>query len=554
MDLRILLVSRRCRGRSIIHLALMTLLGSFISAAQVENVPAGNQVYEFLDRMGVRGIIPLYSNVVIPIARKEVVEYLMNVDQNRSLLNETEIDCLDKFKNEFAHEISPSDWDPFILLGGSQFGQILSDREKYLYCHTDSTLSFFMEFIGSLERRQASGSLFGGANSTLAEFGGRIRGTVKNKLGYYLQATNGTLAGNRNYALSDPRLRGNVKLNDLDSPYFDFTEAYLRADLDWFNLQFGREFTSIGTGYTDRLLLSNNAPAFDFLKLDFRHKSFRFIFLQGSLVDPNSLSNKYLALHRVQFSLFDLLNVGLSEMIIYQRNSVDFAYLNPINFYKSSEHSLRDKDNAFLNFDLEIFPVPGYKLYGTWMIDDIDFKKMGSGWWGNEFGWQGGIAISEIAGLENLDGVVEYVRLEPYVYSNRLEGNSYTNNSIGLGSNIEPNSDKLALQLRYQPNVKLRTWLTLTTLRHGDNEFAELILIKNHGGDIRYGHRPGDPETAIFLDGNRVAANHIQIKAVYEPVTNIFLAGIYEYEQIKNHAAGRTDRSHHCLLKLSLEY
>ena len=202
---------------------------------------------------------------------------------------------------------------------------------------------------------RSGGDPFGGAHVSLENHGVRLRGTVKGKLGYYLQATNGTLYGDRAMALADRRLRGNVKFNDLDSPYFDFTEAYLRADLDWFTLQFGREYAMVGTGYSDRLLLSENAPVFDALKLEARYKSVRFLFVHGSLVGDTTVfstipvtepagSNKYLAMHRVEFSLFDRLRLGASEMVVYQRLSPEFGYLSPVNFYKSAEHSLKDRD------------------------------------------------------------------------------------------------------------------------------------------------------------------------------------------------------------------
>lgn len=554
MDLRFVICDLRLLRRITVWLWLIIISMNTVSLSQIENVPVRNQVYEFLDRMGVKGILPLYSNSMIPISRKEVAEYLIRVDEQRDNLNNAEIEYLDKFREEFMHEINPSNENPAVLFGGSSLENLVSDKEKYLYDFRDSSVSFYMEFIGSLERRQSTGDSYGRANTTLEEHGGRIRGTIKNRLGYYLQATNGTMFGNRALALSDKRLKGNVKLNDLDSPYFDFTEAYLRADLDWFNLEFGREHTLIGTGYSDRLLLSQNAPVFDFLKMDFHYKSFRFVFLQGSIVDPTSSANKYLALHRAQFSLFDLANIGFSEMIIYQRNAVDFAYLNPVNFYKSSEHSLRDRDNAFLNLDLEIFPFPKYKIYGTWLIDDIDFKKMGTGWWGNEFGWQCGLHTTEIVGMQNLDGVIEYTRLEPYVYSNRIGGNSYTNNAIGLGHSLEPNSDEWKFEISYRPIKQLRTWIAYGLSRHGENKVVDGFVVENFGGDILQGHRDFDSETARFLNGILVKNNYLQIKAVYEPITNLFISGNYEIRQSENKFNKENKLDHFGSIRFFVEY
>ena len=557
MDFRFSSLDFRFVVKSTIWLWLMVITVSCVSTAQIENVPVNNQVYEFLDRMGVKGILPLYSNSMIPISRKEAAEFLLKIDERRNELNSVEIEFLEKFKQEFMHEIDPTKENPAVLFGGSSLDDLISDKEKYLYDFRDSLVSFYMEFIGSFEHRQISGDSYGSAHSTFEEHGGRIRGTIKNRLGYYLQATNGTMFGNRAFALSDPRLRGNVKFKDLNSPYFDFTEAYLRADLDWFNLQFGREYSLIGTGYSDRLLMSDHAPVIDFLKLDFQYKSVRFVSIHGALVDSaassSRIDNKYLALHRIQFSLFDRLNIGVSEMIIYRRSALDLAYLNPINFYKSSEHSLRDKDNAFLNFDLEFFPIHNYKFYGTWLIDDIDFKKMGSGWWGNEFGWQCGTYISGLAGQSNLDAVIEYTRIEPYVYSNRITGNEYSTNGISIGHHLEPNSDEWFIQLRYYPCSQFRMWGTYAGVRHGENILTDGSIV-NVGGDVLAGHRDGDAETAKFLDGNRVRNDKIQLGVVYEPITNFFISGIYEITQTKNYAAGGKNLDHYASIKFNIEY
>jgi hypothetical protein len=534
----------------------MIILISTISFSQIENVPVNNQVYEYLHRMGVRGLLPLYSNAMIPLSRRAVAEMIRTLNDQRSELTPAEIEYLNKFRQEFIHEIDRAAENADVLFRNGSLQTFFSDNEKYLYTYTDSSVSLYTEFIGTLEHRRVTGGTYGDTHASFEEHGGRIRGTIKNRVGYYLQATNGTLFGDKTFALSDPRLKSNVKFKDLNSPYFDFTEAYLRADLDWFNLEFGREYSLIGNGYHDRLLLSDNAPVFDFFKLDFHYKSLRFVFMQGSIIDDSSNVselNKYLALHRVQFSLFDMMNIGFSEMIIYRRYSPDFAYLNPINFYKSAEHSLRDRDNAFLNFDLEFFPVRNYKFYGTWLIDDIDFKKMGTGWWGNEFGWQGGMYITEIGTLPNLDAAIEYTRIEPYVYSNRLAGNDYTHNNFGLGSHLEPNSDEWYFELSYRPMKQLRTWLNYSAIRHGANYEKDGEVV-NVGGDALLGHRFTDSETAHFLSGGRVRTDRVQVKAVYELVTNYFFTGTYEIRQTHYIADAQSMLDHYFLLSFHIEY
>ncbi len=507
--------------------------------AQVENVPVANPVYEFLDRLGVKGVLPLYSNTILPLSRKDVARFLALAEEQRAQLSDAERGYLAKFRMEFAHELDPAGEERASIF---EDGTLLTQKEKYLYAYADSTVTAYAQILGSAELRGIDGDSYGKADASLLTIGGRVRGTIKNRLGFFLQGTNGTLHGDRAFALSDPRLRSNVKFNNLNSPYFDNTEAYLRADLDWFNLEFGREYNRIGTGYSDKLLLSDNAPVFDFLRLDAAYKSVRFIFLHGSLVPDSSVFpglvlneppgvNKYLALHRLQLSLFDRLNLGVAEMIIYQRFSPEFGYLNPVVFYKSVEHSLRDRDNAFLGFDMELFPVNGYKLYGTWLIDDVDFSKIGTGWWGNEFGWQGGVYAADVAGLSDVDAVVEYARIEPYVYSNRTSGDNYTQNNTSLGHHLAPNSDEWFAQLGWRPDPAFRTAASYRRTRHGDNVLSGGDVVLNAGGSVLEGHRAGDADIVHFLDGNRSTMDEIQLRATWEPIRSLTLTGIVAYRR-----------------------
>ena len=524
----------------------------------METVPVQNQVYEFLDRMAVKGILPLYLNTMLPKTRKEIGEYLILVREKDMKLTRAEKDFLTKFENEFIHEINPSSEDNSVLLKSPLFKDFFSDKEKYLYEFRDSILTCYVEGLASIDYRLDSINSSRKRNVTLAEIGLRLRGTVKNDLGYSFRATNGKIFGNRNLALSDPRLQGNVKFNDLKDNYFDFVEAYLRADLDWFDLQFGREQLLMGTGYSDRLLLSNNAPVFDAIKLDFHHKWFRFTFIHGSLVNDSIFSsdvkvNKYFAMHRAEFSIGEFINVGLSEMIIYQRQAMEFAYLNPINFYKSSEHSLKDRDNAFVSLDLQIFPLSNYKLYGTWLIDDIDFGKMGTGWWGNEFGWQGGIYVTNMGNIDDVDALIEYTRIEPYVYSNRIAGNNYSHKSISLGHHIGPNSDEWLFEMLYRPMSRLRTRLGFSIMRHGMN-YDENGNFVNVGGDVLIGHSDSDSETVKFLGGILEKTSRLRFRFDYEPINNFFISGMYEYSNLKFANRLYKTEDHFAALRIFVEY
>jgi|WetSurMetagenome_2_1015567.scaffolds.fasta_scaffold72834_2 hypothetical protein len=545
------------------------------AAAQVEHVPVTHPVYEFLDRLGVEGVLPAHSSSMVPLERTEVLALLRTAASHRSLRGDpmgedAEQATLARYLTEFAPDAGTRPDEDLVLLGAHEsFGAfvngLVSQKQKYLVVHADSFITVYGELLGSVEYRSLHGDSRGNVDAMLTSIGGRFRGTIAGTIGYLLQSTNGVLLGNRSFALSDPRLATNVKLNEPNSRNFDVTEAYLRYSFGWGSAQFGREFVAQGVGYGDRLILSDNAPAFDAFGLSVHYKSFRFQYLHASLLsDPSAGSgllvtepegsNKYLALHRFQFSLFDRLNVAASEMVIYQRLTPEYAYLLPVNFFKSAEHALRDRDNALLVFDFEYFPYPGYKLYGTWLIDDVDFKKIGTGWWGNEFGWQGGAYVANIAGLRNLDAIIEYTRIEPYVYSNRLAGNDYSNSGVGLGHRLQPNSDEILAELRFRVSATLRTRLHYAVQRHGQNVTMGDSLIRNVGGALTQGHRNSDSETAPFLDGELIETHRVGIRAEYEPVTDLFLTGVADWMNAHDVAVGTSRRDLALSIAVRIEY
>ncbi len=513
-------------------------------AQQVEHVPFAHPVQDFIDRLGVRGILPLESVVVRPIERREAARLLDSAAAHRVDLTPVERAMLEKFLVEFAPELGARPDHDAVILGHhdsfSEFGaDLLSDKEKHLFAVVDSSANLIVDLLASVEYR-SSRTTDRATDVTLGSIGGRFRGTIGGRLGYMLQATNGVMLGDRSLALADPRLAGNFKFRDLESANFDFTEASLRLSFGWAAVQFGREYTAVGTGYGDRLLLSGNAPAMDFFSIDAHYRSFRFFFLHGAILEDDrggtglileapANASKYLAMHRFQFSLFDVMNVGASEMVVYQRLTPEYAYLIPINFFKSAEHQLRDRDNALISFDVEVFPCHDLKVYGLWLIDDIMISRMGTGGWGNEFGWQAGLCATNVGGLRDVDAVLEYQRIEPYVYSNRVAGNDFTHNNVALGSGLPPNADEVMAEGRWMASPWVKVRAQAAYRRHGMNVMLGDSLLRNVGGSALQGHRAVDPDNAPFLDGVKETTTRLTVAIDYEPVREFFVTGAAEW-------------------------
>ena len=557
-------------SRTVLFLAFIIVSGIAGTAllpvralAQAEHVPVEHPVYNFLNRMHVRGAVDGYSRSSLPLERRQVTGLLRELYAAGSTLSGVERELLGRFHDEFVAEADGTQ-HPVVLfetppaeLPASTF----SDREKFLYRwrSADRQSSFYMELLGSLEYRTRLAD-DADANVTLGRLGGRFRGTLGGIFGYQLAATNGTTAGNRALALSDPQLRRSFTYGELDNPFFDYAEAVISGTWSWGSASLGKEKRRSGTGHSSRAVLSTNAQPFDAITLSLHSGDVRFSFLHGSLLSELEMLEggrpyydaKYIATHRLEADLFGALRLGVFESVIYSGRQVDLAYLNPVNFYKSAEHAGGDRDNPLLGFELSSLGIRGLELYGSWLLDDVDFSRIGDSWWGNKFIFQAGATSTHIV---NTDVTVEYTRINPYVYTHRLDGNQYTHNRDVLGLEIPPNSDELFVNVRHWLSAALWVELEYRHRRHGRNEVdAEGNVIVNHGGDVYESlDYVRDSDIAPFLDGPRDAVDLMTLLVRWEPWRNIIFAGQYRFRDRRSEIDGdRVD--HYISFGMWIEY
>ena len=149
------------------------------------------------------------------------------------------------------------------------------------------------------------------------------------------------------------------------------------------------------------------------------------------------------------------MQLGLGEIVIYANRSIDLSYLNPFAFYKSVEHANQDRDNSILFFDLANNSIEGLKFYSTIMLDDIDFGKLGTGWYGNQILLNLGLYSANFYKYIPLEISLQYLRIDPYVFTHRILESNYTNLGFGLGADIPPNSETYILGFKYYFTYRL---------------------------------------------------------------------------------------------------
>jgi hypothetical protein len=535
------------RGRGEVVFAFLLALFFFSQAySQVENIPADNPVYSFLKEMNLKGALPEYDDVILPLSRQQVISLLAKTDSSRSMLSTAEQEYLDRMKQKFYIEKNPlvlSDDFP-----GGLLNKLADDRQKHFYFYTDSTINFYVDPLVDYKFIYSD---WNKANSSLLNYGGSIKGSYNNWLGFSLTGTLGIQFNNRETAELDKRVEQSFSFNDTRNQYFDKTNGYLRIAYGITSLQLGREKQLWGNGYIDKMYISDNSPDFDFIRFGIAYKSLSYRMICAWLVHPTDSvfvdsvqwyvkqkPAKYLVMSRLGFNPGRHFSAGITQAILYSHRPFEIAYLNPFIFLESAQRSLNDLDNSMLNFDARWMISDGLEVSGCFIFDDIRSSNWFEGKWNavqNRVAWQSGVMLTSPVLPDNFTLKIEYMQLRPYVFSHfgmTASALTYTNNGYFIGADLNPNSTRLSAEINYRPTGKLNLTFLFKHTLHGMNTYdTDGNLITSYGGDI---YRPitlKDPGFVKILDGNREETNLYSLKADYELTYGIYFSFFAAYEK-----------------------
>ncbi|MDZ7261427.1 MAG: capsule assembly Wzi family protein [candidate division KSB1 bacterium] len=509
-------------------------------------VPLNHWVYDFIERWETRKVITGVLNGTKPISRKELAGYLAQIItkvEDGLVLNKVEQEQLDFLKFEFQEELNsfpkPDDTARIARFKKLKFiDKLLPDfvykNNRNFISWQAENFNFYLDPILYRDRQYTR------ANPTEKVFqstnGFTFWGNSGNHLGFFFDTRDTREWGTRIYEVGNYTLPGLgfVRATSPHYIYHDETIGYIILGFPHIQLEMGKNLNYWGPGYRGSLILSDYATSYDQFKFTVQYKRFKFSSIYGFLIDFEKQEQdelqrkKYLASHRLEFSPFGGLDIGLSEVIIFAGRSFEPAYLNPIMFYRSAEHYLGSPDNAVMGLDFECTLVKTIKFYGELLIDDITTSKLGTGWYGNKLGILSGLFWVDPFQIPNTDLRLEYARIGPYVYSHRKSINYKHYDSV-LGHWTGPNSDNLYGEFNYRFTKSLLATIFLEFNRHGAN-FSD----KNVGGDIDQPHSPGDELYVNFLNGILEKRRSFGLSVSYEIWRNFYLAGGITYVEGRN--------------------
>jgi hypothetical protein len=521
---------------------LIVLLFSSVLFAQTEYVPVNNNVYTFLERMDALGLISGYNSFELPKTRHEIASFIKEVDLHKDKLDAVDHSILEDLKTEFEYDLYGTLNNSMSLFGKGEYNPF-SQKEKYIYTQSDSGLgNLFINLTGEADGIFKSNRITNKTTSAkLGIFGGEIRGTVMNNFGFFISGTNGVLLGDKETSFLRQDLRYNFKLNEKpDARLFDETAGYLTADFNLIRFKIGRDRLKVGYGYLGALI-DNNTPPYDYIGMDINYGILNFSYFHAKISGysgnqpdivtqgVNLVGEKYIGYHRIGINPSRFTEFGIGEFIIYANRPLEFAYVNPFNFYKSAEHAGQDRDNSMLFFDISNRSICGLKLYSYLLLDDIDFGKLFTGWYGNQTIWNFGLTSSNFYKYFPLDIKAEYQRIEPYVFTHRLQYNNFTNLGYPLGTFTYPNSELFFTELTYRFNYRCYGSLGFLYGIHGANPVNPDGSVLNVGGDIALGHRSFDSEIVHFLNGDLEYQRIVSTSINYEPYKEIKLSLRFNY-------------------------
>ena len=524
---------------------ILSILFLFIFnlSAQTVYEPVNSDIYPLLERLFINGAIEYHSEIK-PIPRKEICGYLLEALKNKDKLTKLDKQEIDFYLKDYADEVSFITDKLKFRLPRIEFcttGQ--ADRFRF-FNYRDSTFTFNLDPILGFEAASMWSSEF-----THRWNGLEFYGYIPEGWGYSMDFRDNLETGeNIDRERRNSPLPGiNITKADHNSIQYSIVNAELNYGWSIGNISIGKYYLNLGSGKAGQIILSDKAPSFPMVRLDLKPvKWLSFIYFHGFLKSniPDSSTyrstsvegresisdiSKYIASHMFSFYIAENLSLSIGESIVYS-GSVEPIYLIPVMFFRLADHYLSSRgsntgDNAQLFFDGSYrFQPIKTKVYGSLFIDELSLEKVFEGENLSSLGYTFGTEFTDLI-LPNSTFIIEYSRLQPFVYTNSNDAQTYSSHTYQLGHWIGSNADMIYASYEQMILRGLKLKLSTYYFRKGQTEKPQQQYQLPYPPTL-YGERRNDLK--ITFSGR------------WQPFNNLFLDAFYQYSDISDQEKGRT--------------
>ncbi len=499
-----------------------------------------NDVYEFLERLNLKGIITFHTEVK-PLSRIHIAGKLVELKEKRNQLSVLESEQLDFFLKEYFDETARLT-DNFDGIESGFFK--MSDKQRFrFYNYSSATFGINVDPIlgidyanhyGSEYKHRWNGALFSGYLGDGWGFSMDFRDNEES-------GTN--IDSIKNFTRDKGINRMITKKNS-----FEFSEVNALLSYSWSfgSLSAGKENINWGSGKGGKLIFSDKAPSFPMIRLNIQPLEWlRFTYIHGwlhsdlidsstyrtSLVeDRDSYSQipKFIAAHILSADVTNDITVSIGESMIYG-DEIEPLYLIPIMFFRLADHYLAKQgsntgDNAQLFADVQYkIPAVRTKFYSTAFVDELSITNLLKGKNLSAVAFTLGGTIADPV-IRNSSLTLEYTRLNPFVYMNSNPLHLYSNYGYQLGHWIGSNADQFYVEYVQQIFSCLNSKIKIHHVRKGQTELPEEQY------QLPY------PE---FLYGQRLSQTQIDVSVKYITKYSITAEAYFTYNNTKDDEQGR---------------
>lgn len=481
-------------------------------------------IYDFLDELANQQIIIL-NTAIKPYTRHLIADKLMEASSKKERLSKRQQKELDFYLRDFNKELMP--------------GKTGHKKRFDLFYYKDSLFTVSINpVLGFQYWKNENGNVFHRWN------GAEAFAYIGSHLGIYASLRDNHESkrlGEPNYITQT--IGGTYKIVGAGGDYSEARGGIVYS-WKWGHVGLIKDHFVWGNNYNGANIFSGKSPSFASIKFNVKPVSwfeFNYIhsFLVSDIIDSSRsyvagvrkrdiFFPKFLAANMFTVTPFGGLNVSVGNSIVYA-DEFQLAYLIPVYFFKSVDHSTTNTSgnyvgqNSQMFFDISSRQIKYLHLYTSVFIDEIALGRINNDTLHSNFiSVKIGGAVSHPI-LPNTTFIAEYTRTNPIVYKHFVSTTTFESNEFNLGHYLRDNAEEIYLAIRCRPYPKLYLSASFTLARKGeDYEYTGT----NYSG-------LGLP----FIDATKWKNNTISFSAKYEVINDGFIFAGIDYGKITGDSA-----------------
>jgi hypothetical protein len=429
---------------------------------------------------------------------------LKEADQKRDLLNIRQQKELDFYLMDFGKE----------LYVGKNW-----QRRKDLFYYSDSLFSLTINpVLGAEIFANSTGK------ATYMRNGAEARGYIQ-KWGFYASLIDNhekPLLGRPDYLTK--REGGHIK----DGTDWSEMQGGVTWSWRWGSTGLVKDRYQWGNNYNGANIFGGNNPTFVQFRLNLKPvKWFNFNYHHGwlnSMVVDSSRSywisnsygtkyrevyhKKYIAANMFSFTPIRYLVISFGNSIVYTDKHLNPAYIIPLFFYKSVDHSQTsgvDNMNSQMFFDLSSRNIKNLHLFVVLFVDELSVSRFTKKDEWNFLSWKTGFRLNNFP-IQNLFFTTEFTYSYPLTYQHYVPTLTFETANYNLGHYLKDNSREWYFAFDYKPIRTLNINLFFEDAVRGP-DYSEL-------GGSRVGNPP--------LESIHWHATSCGMRASYQVINDIY--------------------------------